>query len=82
MPLNVKDEEAHKLAKRLAAETGETLTRAVREALRERLERVRRRRARATAEELLAIGRQCAAGLKAQPIDHGPLLYDESGLPR
>jgi hypothetical protein len=34
--LNVKDPEAHRLAQAIAEETGETLTRAVTEALRER----------------------------------------------
>jgi len=81
--LNIKDEEAHALAKRLATETGETLTRAVVEALRERLERVQRqRKAAATAAELVAIGKRCAATLKGRPKNHGALLYDERGLPR
>jgi antitoxin VapB len=83
MSLNIKDDEAHELVKRLAKETGETLTRAVVEALRERLERVRRRRnAAATAAELLAIGERCAATLKGRANDHGVLLYDERGMPR
>jgi len=83
MPLNVKSEKAHDLARRLAKETGETLTEAVTVALSERLERVcRRRRARATTEELRAIGRRCAAQLKRPVADHGTLLYDKRGLPR
>lgn len=83
MPLNIKDPEAHKLAKALRQETGETMTRAVTEALRERLERVRRqRKPEATAEELLAIGRRCASALKGPVVDHATLLYDERGLPR
>lgn len=83
MSLNIKDAEAHRLAQALAKETGETMTRAVTEALRERLERVRRRkRPEATAAELLAIGRRCAATLKGEPVDHADLLYDDRGLPR
>jgi antitoxin VapB len=83
MPLNVKDEEAHSLARDLARETGESLTQAVKQALRERLDRVRRRRrGKATAEELLAIGRRFASGVKKRPIDHAELLYDEHGLPK
>lgn len=39
MTLNIKDPEAHKLARKLADRTGETMTRAVTEALRERLAR-------------------------------------------
>jgi antitoxin VapB len=81
--LNIKDPEAHELARKLAQQTGETLTRAVTEALRERLARVSRsRRPEATAEDLLAIGRRCAATLKGKPVDHGTLLYDERGLPK
>ena len=83
MTLNIKDREAHELARRLAKETGETMTRAVIEALRERLARQRRRRkARLTATELLEIGQRCAAKLKQPPPDHGAMLYDERGLPR
>jgi antitoxin VapB len=81
--LNIKDPEAHKLARTLARETGETMTDAVTEALRERLERIRRRRKpRVAAAELLAIGRRCASTLKGPAVDHGTLLYDERGLPR
>ncbi len=83
MTLNIKDPEAHKLARKLAERTGESLTRAVTVALRERLSRVdRARRPDAAAEELLAIGRRCAATLKRKPVDHAALLYDEHGLPR
>ena len=40
MSLNIKNEEAHRLARELAALTGESMTVAVIEALRERIERV------------------------------------------
>ena len=40
MPLNIKDKETHDLARQLARSTGETLTRAVKIALEERLKRV------------------------------------------
>lgn len=83
MPLNIKDPETHTLAQTLADETGESMTRAVKEALRERLERLRRKRkAEATARDLLAIGRRCAGALKKPAVDHGTLLYDARGLPR
>ena len=38
----------------------------------------------ALAEELLAIGRDCASRLKKSYrfVDHGDLLYDDRGLPR
>ncbi|MBI3513508.1 MAG: type II toxin-antitoxin system VapB family antitoxin [Proteobacteria bacterium] len=82
MGLNIKTDEAHRLAHELATLTGETMTAAVTQALRERLERVRRKRAE-RAERLLAIGRECAAHLK-EPLRSGDidtLLYDENGLP-
>lgn len=83
MALNIKDPEAHELAQALAKETGETMTRAVTLALRERLERVRRREPpEARAQELIAIGRRCAKTLKGNPVDHGNLLYDARGIPK
>jgi antitoxin VapB len=83
MSLNIKDPEAHKLAALLAKETGETLTAAVTQALRERLDRVRRRRKRnAMLAEIHAISARSAAVLQGPPIDHGELLYDEKGLPK
>jgi antitoxin VapB len=84
MSLNIKSEETHRLAQELARLTAESMTAAVTQAIRERLDRVRRERAVGLAERLLAIGKDCAAHLK-QPfrsVDHGDLLYDERGLPR
>ena len=51
MALNVKDEEAVRLAGRVAAMTGESKTRAIRVALEERLERLREQE---TPEERMA----------------------------
>ena len=83
MSLNIKDPSVHALAQTLAKETGETMNQAVTEAIRERLERVRRlRKPEATAAELLAIGHRCARTRKGKPTDHGAMLYDERGLPR
>jgi antitoxin VapB len=83
MTLNIKNPETHRLATELAKLTGETLTQAVTEALRERLERVSRQRQKATAAELLAIGQRCADHLHkpATSVEHATLLYDEQGLP-
>jgi antitoxin VapB len=80
----IKTEEAHRLARELAALTGESVTAVVTEALRERLDRVRRERNGSLADRLLAIGKDCAARLKEpfRSIDHGDLLYDERGRPR
>ena len=83
MTLNIKDPAAHALAQILAKETGETMTHAVTEAIRERLERIRRQRnPDAIVADLLTIGRRCASSIKGRPVDHGALLYDERGLPR
>lgn len=84
MGLNIKSEEAHRLARELADLTGETLTGAVTHAVRERIERVRQERRPELTERILAIGRDCAARLKEPylSVDHADLLYDEKGLPR
>jgi antitoxin VapB len=82
MSLNVKDPEAHRLAQAIAKATGETLTRAVTEALRERYERLRVRRGKASVEELLAIAKRASAQVKGPYLDHTEFLYDERGLPK
>ncbi|HVB17437.1 MAG TPA: type II toxin-antitoxin system VapB family antitoxin [Stellaceae bacterium] len=84
MSLNIKDDEAHRLARQLAALTGETMTAAVTEALRERLKRLGNEPNGRLADRLLAIGKDCAKRLKEpfRSVDHGELLYDERGLPR
>lgn len=82
MSLNIKDPEAHRLAQAIAQATGETLTRAVTEALRERYARLERRKERASVDEILAIAERVSAQLKGPYLDHGQLLYDENGLPK
>ena len=62
MRLNIKNPEADKLARALAKETGETLTAAVTQALKERLERLRARKKKdAMGNELDAIAKRGAA---------------------
>jgi antitoxin VapB len=84
MGLNIKNQEAHRLARELARATGESMTAAVSEAIRERLERVRGNSKKDQVERILEIGRDCAAHLKEpfKSVDHGDLLYDEKGLPK
>ncbi|HXJ07590.1 MAG TPA: type II toxin-antitoxin system VapB family antitoxin [Candidatus Acidoferrum sp.] len=83
MSLNIKNPEAHKLALLLAEETGETLTAAVTEAIRERLESVRRRSKRdALLAALIALGKRGAQLAPEPHMDHAELLYDERGLPK
>jgi antitoxin VapB len=82
--MNIKSKEAYRLTKQLAKLTGESLTTAVTEAVRERLDRVRGEQGVDLAERLLAIGRDCAARLKEpfRTIDHANMLYDDRGLPK
>ena len=84
MSMNIKNKEAHRLTEELAKLTGESLTMAVTEAVRERLNRVRRERGGDLADRLIAIGKDCAAHLKKpfRTIDHGKMLYDKRGLPK
>jgi antitoxin VapB len=84
--LNIKNPEAHRLARELSDLTGESLTEAVTLALRERLARMRSTEDQVNArkEALMAIGRDVASRLspEVRAIDHGEILYDELGLPR
>lgn len=84
MALNIKSEEAQKLAKELSRLTGESMTAAITEAVRERLNQVRTERGNGLADRLLKIGKDCAAHLREpfRSIEHGELLYNEKGLPR
>jgi antitoxin VapB len=80
--LNIKDPEAHRLAQAIAQETGETITRVVTGALRERYERLQSRKAKVSVEELRAIAKRAAAHVKGPYLDHAELLYDNRGLPK
>lgn len=86
MSLNIKNEDAHKLAQQLARVSGESMTEAVTEAIRERLKRLqdKHKHAPKLSDRLLEIGQDCAPRLKEpfRSSDHGDLLYDERGLPK
>lgn len=85
MSLNIKNSEAHELARQLSAITGESMTKAIVVALRERLDRLKREPSEDRVQRILAIGRDCAAhlGEAYRSLDHDALLYDEkTGLPR
>jgi len=80
MSLNIKNEETHRLAQELAQITGESMTAAVTEAVRERLDRVKRK---GMAQRIMKIAKESAVLLKGNPLpDHAELLYDEKGLPK
>ncbi len=84
MALNIKDPATDRLARELAAATGESITVAARLAIEERLARVRARQAAPTVEQTL---REIIARGRARPmlddrsIDD-VLGYDAHGLPR
>jgi len=84
MSLNIKNEKTHRMVKELARLTGESMTVAVGEAVRERLDRLKRNSREDLADRLLQIGRECAAHLKEpyKSMDPDELLYDEKGLPK
>ena len=82
MSLNIKDPEAHRLAQAIAQVTGETMTRVVTEALRERYERTRKGDPEALAADIRAIAKRAAAHIQHPYLDHAELLYDEHGLPK
>lgn len=84
MGMNIKNDETQKLVHELSELTGESLTAAVTEAVRERLERLQGQQGVGLAERLLRIGKDCAAHLEEpfRSADHGDILYDERGLPR
>ena len=84
MAFSIKNEEADRLARELSAAAGESLTEAVAQSLRERLERIQTRgRGRSLADELDEIAKRCASlsVLDDRPADE-ILGYDEHGLPR
>jgi antitoxin VapB len=82
MHLNIKNDEAHRLATELAQLTGETLTSAVTLALRERLAREHRRRnTDNVAARLMKIGNRYAALPDTGQTPDEILGYNEHGLP-
>jgi antitoxin VapB len=83
MALSIKSDDADRLARELAAETGETLTEAVVIALRERLDREHARRAARMSARI----RRLQADVAALPVADNRTAddiigYDETGLPQ
>jgi antitoxin VapB len=82
--LNIKSEDAYRLASKLAEITGDSLTTAVTEALREKLDREMKARDR---DERLRKLREITADIRhhlGEPLpssDHS-WLYEDDGLPR
>ena len=84
MAMNIKSPDAHQMAQELAELRGLSITQAVTEAIREGLDREKRRSGKPLSTELLEIGRRCAMHVK-RPIhsrDHARFLYNNKGLPK
>ena len=83
MALNIKDPEADALARKLARRTGESLTDAVLNALKERLARTEKMRSHDLLTQLATIRRRCAK-LKVRDARSADSIigYDSRGLPR
>jgi antitoxin VapB len=81
--LNIKNPEVHRLARELADLTGESMTQSIAQALRERLERERRRR---EVDAKIARVHEFLDSVGpfegAHSLDHGDLLCGEHGLPK
>jgi antitoxin VapB len=88
MGMNIKNEETHRLAREVAALTGESLTEAVTVALRERLERLIPQQASEADQKyarIMALIDEMAPMMVGAPssTEIGDLLYDEeTGLPK
>ena len=84
MALSIRNARADKLARQVAAESGESLTEAIIHALEDRLQRLKGRRTTTdVAEEIMRISLRCRALPDRDPRDADEILdYDERGLPR
>ncbi|WP_207767176.1 type II toxin-antitoxin system VapB family antitoxin [Leptospira adleri] len=84
MALSIKDPETDSLARKLAALTGETLTEAITNSLRERLDRMEHNlNVHFSLDEIYDISRRFRERIQ-QPIsslDHADELYNQEGLP-
>lgn len=83
MALSIKSELADRLARELAAQTGETLTEAVETALRERLDRAQARHAASMRTRLARLASDVRALRIADARTPEEIIgYDDTGLPR
>jgi antitoxin VapB len=83
--LNIKNEETHRLIKRLAELTGQTQTSAVEDAVRRRLDELtREEEVQRRYKELGEIADRASAAASHEWLttDWDQVLYDENGLPR
>ena len=82
MALNIKDEETDRLARELAAETGLSLTEAIREAVEAQLKALRRKKRLGSGSELSeVIARGRSRSMINTSTEAEILGYDQDGLP-
>ena len=83
MALNIKDPEADRLARELAARTGETITETVVKALRERLKRETAKAPVELKDDIMAISRRAGQIRRHTSRTADEIIgYDDKGLPR
>jgi antitoxin VapB len=83
MAINIKDPETDRLARELAAATGEPITVALRDAIRARLDEIRRRKSASPSHglsDIIARGR--ARSVRDERSEAEILGYGDDGLPR
>lgn len=82
MNLNIKSKEVHRMAQELAKETGDSITAAVGDAIREKLERMHSRKN--LARDIREMSKAFAPFTKNMPSSEeiDAMLYDERGLPK
>lgn len=82
MALNIKDPETDLMVRQLVELTGEKITDAVKVAVRDRLDKERRRRDRGDVDRIQAIVRAYRSKPVVDPRVPDDVLYDLDGLPR
>jgi antitoxin VapB len=81
--LDIKSEDAYRLASRLAEMTGESLTSVVTRALQAELEREERQRDLKTrVDRIMAIAKEIRAHMREPVTSDTSWMYDENGLPK
>lgn len=83
MPLNIKDNDTHDLARKLAGLTGESLTKAVKHAIQDKLEQIEKTQSRIRlADELNHIALHCSNLPRRDRRSAEDIIgYDGNGLP-
>jgi antitoxin VapB len=81
--LNIKSEDAYRLASRLSELTGESLTSVVTKALKAELDREERQRdLTARVDRVMAIAKEIRAHMREPVSSDTSWMYDEDGLPK